>query len=214
MDYLDDNNLDKNTIILFMSDNGGLSAVARGGQRHTHNLPLSSGKGSIREGGIREPMLVKWSGEVEEGSISEEPLIIEDFYPTILEMAGISMVDVRQKVDGVSFVPTLRSNIAHRKDQPLVWHYPNEWGPSGPGIGAASAIRIGNFKLIYYHKSESFELFDLNNDIGETTNLSEQKPEQRDALAKALGKLLRERMAQMPTHKTSGKQVRWPDEVL
>ena len=87
LNYLDDNNLVDNTVVLFMSDNGGLSAVARGGERHSHNKPLSSGKGSAHEGGIREPMLVKWPGVVKANSICNDYLIIEDFFPSILEMA-------------------------------------------------------------------------------------------------------------------------------
>ena len=89
MDYLDRNGLAENTIILFMSDNGGFSLRPRAGELHTHNKPLNSGKGSAYEGGIREPMIVKWPGKVHPGTKCSDYLIIEDFFPTILEMAGI-----------------------------------------------------------------------------------------------------------------------------
>ena len=89
MDYLEAKNISENTVVMFMSDNGGLSAVARGGEKHTHNKPLSSGKGSAHEGGIREPMLVKWPGKIAPKTVTDQQVIIEDFYPTILEMAGV-----------------------------------------------------------------------------------------------------------------------------
>jgi len=90
-----------------MSDNGGLSAHARGGVKHKHNLPLNSGKGSAYEGGIREPMIVKWPGKVKAGSRTDDYLIIEDFFPTILEMAGVKKYKTVQTIDGKSFVPML-----------------------------------------------------------------------------------------------------------
>ena len=94
MDYLEKYQLADNTIILFMSDNGGLSAEPawRDGELHTQNAPLNSGKGSAYEGGIREPMIVKWPGVTAAGTICEKPLIIEDFYPTILEMLLVFVV--------------------------------------------------------------------------------------------------------------------------
>src|SRR5690606_17335696 len=104
MDYLEKNNLVDNTIILFMSDNGGLSLRnSRGGEPHTQNLPLRAGKGSVYEGGIREPMIVKWPKVVKEGSVMDQPVIIEDFFPSILEMAKVSSPATIQKVDGKSF---------------------------------------------------------------------------------------------------------------
>lgn len=212
MNYVDEKNIGDNTIILFMADNGGLSAVARGGERHTHNTPLSSGKGSIHEGGIREPMLVKWKGVVEPNSVNSNYLIIEDFYPTILEMADVQDYDVVQKMDGKSFISQLKNLKPLQQDRPLFWHYPNEWGPTGPGIGAFSAIRKGDWKLIYYHLDESFELFNIKNDIGETQNLANQERTVLSELAKELTNYLKEVDAQMPSHKTTGEQVAWADE--
>jgi arylsulfatase A-like enzyme len=108
MDYINNHGLSDNTIILFTSDNGGLSAVARGGEPHTHNKPLSSGKGSAHEGGIREPMIISWPGIVQKGSSTNEYLIIEDFFPTILEMANIHDYKTVQEIDGVSFISVLK----------------------------------------------------------------------------------------------------------
>ena len=215
MQYLEDKKVADNTVILFMSDNGGLSAHARGGgEPHTHNLPLSSGKGSMREGGIREPMLAKWPGKIEPGTQSGYQVIIEDFYPSILEMAGVDSLNTIQKVDGQSFVPVLKGEKEYDGLRSLYWHYPNEWGPSGPGIGAASTIRKGDWKLIYYHLNQKMELFNLKEDIGETNNLSEKEENKAAELAKDLTEYLKDVDAQMPTYKISGKQVPYPAELF
>lgn len=214
MQYLEDKKVADNTVVLFMSDNGGLSAHARGGgEPHIHNLPLSSGKGSMREGGIREPMLAKWPGKIEPGTQSGYQVIIEDFYPSILEMAGVDSLNTVQKVDGQSFVPVLKGEKEYDGVRSLYWHYPNEWGPSGPGIGAASTIRKGDWKLIYYHLDQKMELFNLKEDIGETNNLIEEEGDKATELAKDLTEYLKDVDAQMPTYKISGKQVPYPAEL-
>lgn len=213
LDYIDLKQLSENTIILFMSDNGGLSAVARGGTPHTHNLPLSSGKGSIYEGGIREPMMVKWPGVTAPGTENHQYLIIEDFFPTILEMAGIGDYNPVQSVDGRSFTDYLKAPHPEMQDRALFWHFPNEWGPTGPGIGAFSAVRKGNWKLIYYHLDQTFELFDIPNDIGEKENLASEYPEKAKELAGVLSEYLQSVQAQMPKDKSSGKQIIYPDEA-
>ncbi|MGL5618880.1 MAG: sulfatase [Tannerellaceae bacterium] len=212
MDYLEKNNLDDNTVILFMSDNGGFSLAPRAGKPHTHNKPLNSGKGSAYEGGIREPMIVKWNGVTTPGSVCNDYLIAEDYYPTILEMAGVMKPKTIQTVDGESFLGSLKGKATGNK-RALYWHFPNNWGPTGPGIGATSTIRKGDYKLIYFHENESFELYNISNDLGETTNLAAQNPKLVKKLAKQLGNHLRSVDAQMPTFKATGKVVRWPDEV-
>ncbi len=214
MFYLDAKGISDETIILFMSDNGGLSAVARAGEAHTHNFPLSSGKGSAREGGIREPMIAKWTGIVEPNSQCDDYLIIEDFFPTILQMAGIENHETVQQVDGRSFIPMLKQKGTTAKDRALFWHYPNNWGPTGPGIGATSTIRLGDWKMIYYHTDRSFELFNLAEDIGETTNLAKDNPEKLKELATRLTDYLKSVDAQMPIDKSNGKVVEWPVEVI
>ncbi len=213
MDYLDDKKISDNTIILFMSDNGGLSAGARGGKKHTHNKPLSSGKGSAHEGGIREPMLVKWPGKTVPNSITDQQVIIEDFYPSIMEMAGVKSYESVQKVDGISFVPVLSGKGAIG-DRPLFWHYPNEWGRSGPGIGASSSTRVGDWKFIYYYRDGSMELFNIKEDIGETKNLIKEQPEKARELAVILSEYLRKVEAQIPYRKDTGEQIAYPDEIL
>lgn len=214
MDYLDKNGLADNTIILFMSDNGGLSAHARGGEKNTHNLPLNSGKGSAYEGGIREPMIVRWPGKVEANSRNNEYLIIEDFFPSILELAGVKKYNTVQTIDGKSFVPMLKQTGTTAAGRDLFWHYPNNWGVSGPGIGETSTIRNGDWKLIYFYEDQHFELYNITEDIGEKRNLADDQTVKRNELAVKLGTYLRKVDAQRPSFKVNGKPVPWPDEVI
>ena len=207
---LDRHGIADRTVVLFMSDNGGLSAHGRGGAPHTHNAPLSSGKGSAREGGIRMPMIVRWPGVTTPASVCNRAVIIEDFFPTILQMAGVTGAKTRQTVDGVSFVPLLEHAENHPKDRALFWHYPNNWGPKGPGIGASSTIRAGDWKLIYYHADQRYELFNIAEDLGETHNLAGQQARRVAELAGKLRCWLESVGAQMPTNKQTGKPVPLP----
>jgi len=210
MDYLDKNKLTGNTVILFMSDNGGLSNHGRGGKPETHNLPLSRGKGSPREGGIRVPMLVTWPGVTRAGSVCDDYLIIEDFFPTILEIAA---APATQPLDGVSFVSMLRGQTSQANNRPLIWHSPNNWGPTSSGYGPHSAIRLGDWKYIFYHDPKATpreELFNLREDIGENNNLVQQQPEKHKVLRQTLKAHLDKMDAQYPTVKQTGKIVLIP----
>jgi arylsulfatase A-like enzyme len=211
MDHLKEKGIDQNTAILFMSDNGGLSVVHRGGTPHTHNRPLASGKGSAYEGGIREPMLVRWPGVTRPGSTCETPVIIEDFFTTVLDIAGVALPqNLPQTVDGVSFVPLLKGEVRPADQRALFWHYPNWWGPTGPGIGSSSTIRRGDWKLIYFHDGPRYELFNLANDLGETKNLADVETEKRDELAAELKAYLQKVQAQMPRDKKTDRPVPLP----
>lgn len=215
MNYLEKYNLDDNTVILFMSDNGGLAAEPawRDGKPHTQNAPLNSGKGSAYEGGIREPMIVSWPGKVAPQSQCNEYVIIEDFYPTILEIAGIKKYKTVQPVDGVSFVPLLTGTGNPSKGRSLYWNFPNLWGNTGPGIGATCTIRNGDWKLIYYYETGKKELFNIPEDISETKDVSASHPAIVNRLSKELGSYLRKVDAQRPAFKVSGKAAPWPDEI-
>ena len=213
MNYLEEKNLNENTVILFMSDNGGLSAHGRGGIPNTHNYPLKSGKGSIYEGGIRVPMIVKWPGKTKPFSICNEYIIIEDFYPTILEIAGIKKYETVQKLDGKSFLPMLSQPGVRSSNSDLIWHYPNNWGVSGPGIGTYSSIRSGDWKLIYWYQNQNFELYNIKEDIEEKSNLFKEKPLIAKKLAKRLGKYLKTVDAQRPILKNNSKPAPWPCDV-
>jgi arylsulfatase A-like enzyme len=213
IDYLQKKDVDKNTVIIFISDNGGLSYVPpRGGELHTHNLPLRAGKGSVYEGGIREPMLVKWPGIVKPGSVTHQYIIIEDFLPSILEMAGVSSYRTIQKVDGRSFVPLLKNPGLRDNKRALIWHMPNKWQPQdGPGINYKSAIRQGDWKLIYNMRDGKKELYNLKNDIGESIDLAAKHPQKVKDLSTLLSQSLREWNSPMPGIKSTNKLVPLPD---
>ena len=130
LDALDRLGLAENTIVFFMSDNGGLS-TAEGAP--TSNLPLRAGKGWLYEGGIREPMIVKWPGVTRPGSTSSTPVISTDFYPTMLEMAGLP-AKPEQHVDGVSMVSLLRQT-GLAAERAIYWHYPH-YGNQGGSPGS------------------------------------------------------------------------------
>lgn len=215
MDYLEKYNLTDNTIILFMSDNGGLAAEPdwRDGTPHTQNAPLNSGKGSAYEGGIREPMIVSWPGKVKPQTRCDKYVIIEDFYPTILEMAGIRNYKTVQEIDGRSFVPLLTGTGDPSKGRSLYWNFPNLWGNTGPGIGATCTVRDGDWKLIYYYETGKKELFNITEDIGETNDLSSTHPALVKRLSANLGKYLRKVNAQRPSFKATAKAAPWPDEI-
>jgi arylsulfatase A-like enzyme len=214
--YLDEQKIADNTVIMFMSDNGGLSTTpARGGKAWTHNLPLKAGKGSVYEGGIREPMLVRWPGVIKPGTVTDQYIIIEDFFPTILDIAGIKKPSLIQKIDGVSFLPVLKNPAFKDDKRALVWHHPNRWiAAEGPNIHYASALRQGDWKLIYDYRKSKLELYNLKDDIGEQTDLAASNPRKLKELTSLLTKQLREWDAQWPVWKASGKQVPLPDEIL
>ncbi len=216
LDYLEKHNLAENTLILFMSDNGGLSTPPlRGGEGYTHNLPLKAGKGSVYEGGIRVPMIAQWPAVIKPGSVTDQYVIVEDFFPTILEVAGIKKPDVIQKVDGKSFAK-LFSNPAYRnKKRGLVWHHPHRWIPDeGPNISWASAYRKGDWKVVYDYVAQKLELFNLKDDIGEQKDLSVKEPKKLKTMADEFTRILKEGNAQMPSYRINGQNVLWPNEIL
>ncbi|WP_423737046.1 sulfatase [Chitinophaga caseinilytica] len=215
MDYLRKKNIDKQTVIIFMSDNGGLSySPPRGGPSHTQNLPLKAGKGSMYEGGIREPMIVKWPGVTKAGSMTKQYVMIEDFFPTILAMAGVRQYKTVQPVDGRSFVNVLQNPRSADSTRALVWHFPNKWQPQdGPGINYKSAVRQGRWKMIYNMRDGKKELYDIEADLRESNDLSAVNPAKVKALSALLSDRLREWKAQMPPLKNSGKAAPFPDET-
>ncbi|MEA3365783.1 MAG: sulfatase-like hydrolase/transferase, partial [Candidatus Hydrogenedentes bacterium] len=165
---LDRLGLSDNTVVIFMSDNGGLSTS----EGHpTSNLPLRAGKGWLYEGGIREPMMIKWPGVAKPGTVCDVPVISTDFYPTMLEMAGLPWRK-EQHVDGVSLVPLLMQQGSLR-DRALYWHYPH-YGNQGGSPGAV--IRQGDWKLIEFFEDGRVELYNLREDVGETKNLAAAMP--------------------------------------
>jgi len=138
------------TIFIFTSDNGGLS-TAEG--HPTSNLPLRGGKGWPYEGGIREPLIIRWPGVTKPGSICDAPIISTDYYPTLLQMAGLPLRP-EQHQDGASMVPLL--NGGDRPRGPLFWHYPHYGNQGGRPVGA---VRNGDYKLIEWYEDMRVELY-------------------------------------------------------
>jgi arylsulfatase A-like enzyme len=165
--HLDQRGLGRDTIVVFFSDNGGYTEPYKG-QTVTTNHPLRSGKGSLYEGGIRVPMLVRWPGVTRPGSVNHTPVISCDFYPTLLEMAGLS----GSAPDGVSLAPLLRDPAAQLPPRDLHFHYPHYY-PTTPPV---SAIRSGDWKLLEYFEDGRLELFNLRTDPAEEHNLAAAEP--------------------------------------
>jgi arylsulfatase A-like enzyme len=162
LNALDENGLASNTVVIFTSDNGGVSS---GDGYATSCLPLRGGKGRQWEGGIRQPLYISWPG-VTQGTTTDIPAIGMDFYPTVLEIAGIPQMP-EQHVDGVSLVKVLRGGSI--PERPLFWHYPH-YGNQG---GEPSAIiRKGEWKLINYFEDDRVELYHVNRDLGERADLA------------------------------------------
>ncbi len=174
------------TVIIFHSDNGGLLGP-------TSNWPLRGGKGTVYEGGVRVPLIIRWPGVVEPGSVCTDPVIGIDLFPTIIEMAGI---DWKEPVDGVSLVPLLTKEGKFKREAIYIyWHYPHY---HTQGATPYSAIRDGDYKLIEFFEDHHLELYNLKEDIGETKNLVEDEPEKAIELHRKLIEWREEVNAQMP----------------
>jgi arylsulfatase A-like enzyme len=198
MKKLDEAGLADRTVVFFMSDNGGLS-TAEG--TPTANVPLRAGKGWVYEGGIREPMIVKWPGVARPGSVCDEPVISTDFYPTMLEMAGLPLRP-QQHCDGTSIVPLLRQ-AGSLKREALYWHYPHYGNQGGAPSGA---VRAGDFKLIEWYEDNRIELYNLKDDLGERNDLAAKMPEKAGQLRGMLHAWRQSVSAAMPTpNPDSGK---------
>ena len=179
LDALVEMGIEDRTIICFMSDNGGLS-TSEGSP--TSNIPFRGGKGWIYEGGIREPYIIKSPGIQRPGSTSGFPVVSMDFYPTLLELAGLPLKP-EQHLDGISLVPILKGKNAPKRDS-LFWHYPHYSNQGGfPG----GAIRAGDWKLIERYEDGQSRLYNIRHDLGETKDLANQYR-------------LRQRQFQSPNH--------------
>jgi arylsulfatase A-like enzyme len=158
--------IEKNTIIIFTSDNGGLS-TSEGSP--TCNYPLKAGKGWLYEGGIRVPLLVKYPGKCKPGSLVKTPVSSIDYLPTIAEMTGTEIK--KSDPDGESFVKLFRKD--EMNERPIFWHYPHY---SNQGVEPGSAIRLGKYKLIDNFERDRQELYDLESDLSETKDISASNP--------------------------------------
>ena len=181
---LDENGMLTNTFIIFTSDNGGVYRI-------TKQWPLRAGKGSYYEGGIREPMFVYWEGKVKAGARNETPVTNLDFYPTIVEVAGINIPEGKI-LDGESLVPLIKGS-GSLSERPLFWHFPiyleqgnKETQDSLFRTRPGSAIRMGDWKLIEYFEDDDLELYNIKDDISESTDLSLKNTEELQELYEKL----------------------------
>lgn len=190
---LEEHKVEDNTVVMLMSDNGGLSTS----EGHpTSNLPLRAGKGWMYEGGIREPMIVRAPGVTKAGAVCDDYVTSTDFYPTILELAGLPSRP-KQHLDGKSFVKLLRGEQQDRGA--IYWHYPHYGNQGGSPSGA---VREGRWKLIEHYETGRVELFDLKADVGEHKNLAENHPDICEKLKEKLAQFRQQTGAKMPTKQT------------
>jgi arylsulfatase A len=194
MRKLDELGIADNTVVFFTGDNGGLMYEGRRPDPVTSNRPLRAGKGHLYEGGIRVPLIIRWPGVVKAGSVCHEPACGVDYFPTILEMAGLK-TDPKWNVDGKSIVPLLRGQQDFRRDA-LYWHYPHY---SNQGGQPGAALREGNLKLIEFYEDSHLELYDLAEDTGERNNLAQKMPQKAAELQRKLRAWRTSVKAAMPT---------------
>jgi len=196
LEKLDEMGLAENTLVVYFSDNGGLISrfdripLLANSKQYIYegdtllyvassNKPLRAEKGTIYEGGIREPMIVQWPGKIHGGQVSDAIISSVDFFPTFAALAGIDLPE-NQVFDGESFLNVLTGG-EYEKERAIFWHYPVYHHDS-----PASVIRKGDWKLIHYLQNDSRFLYNLSEDIGETTDLSGQHPEKTEELYQLL----------------------------
>jgi arylsulfatase A len=202
VDEIEAQGLADNTMIVFTSDNGGLYRRYDYREQADDNVssqaPLKGEKGSLHEGGIRVPLIVKYPGKVAAGTICAEPTISYDFYPTFAAAAEAASPE-NQTIDGLSLAPLFAEPQARLQRDALHWHYPH-YHHDRP----ASAIRQRDWKLIEYHDdSGDVELYHLSEDIGETQNLVDEQEEIATDLKRELSAWRRQVLARMPIHNPS-----------
>jgi arylsulfatase A len=225
LDKLRELGLDEKTIVIFFSDNGGMSAANFGNPNRTirpanlnksystSNLPLRGGKGWLYEGGIREPLIIYWPQQKRAGRVCDVPVISTDFYRTILSMVGAQSENAgKNGIDGMSLVPLLKNAAGGTETlskRPLYWHWPHysNHGAQSP----AGAVRFGDFKLIEYYENYTVQLFNLKADPGEQYDLAKSDPQKVEELRTMLHEWRRNVNAAMPSPNPnfdSGKS--WP----
>lgn len=219
--------LDENTVVIFFSDNGGMSAANFGNPARkipgsgsdldkaysTSNLPLRGGKGWMYEGGIREPLLIYWPKHGKHGITTDVPVISTDFYSTILDMVGIDPSPRGNNgIDGKSMVPILKgekAGIEQLKQKPLFWHFPHYSNHGGQSPGGA--VRLGDYKLIEYYENNVVQLYNIKNDPSEQHDLVQAEPAKVKELQTLLHNWRREVGAAMPLPNPKYRDgMKWP----
>ena len=187
METIKNNGLEKNTLVIFYSDNGGVAGFGNNGA-------LRMGKSWLYEGGIRENLIARWPAVIQPGSVSDARVCGIDFYPTFLEMAGLKK-NPHHQIDGKSILPVFEGKKWDGHPA-LYWHYPSETGQWVPRM--CSAIRMGDFKLLYFYASKRTELYNLSMDPSEKNDISASNPAKVKELMSALNKWKKEVNAEEP----------------
>ncbi|MBL8849358.1 MAG: sulfatase [Planctomycetaceae bacterium] len=181
VEHLDKLQLADRTLVAFLSDNGGYLRTAD--TEVTTNYPLRSGKGSLYEGGVRIPLIVRWPGATPAGGVCPEPVTVADLYPTILSATGLTGdAEHNSHIDGRSLAPLLRDPSSRLERDAIYHHYPHYYATTTP----AGAIRTRNWKLLEYFEDGRLELYNLSDDPGESQNLANEQPQRRDELHRRL----------------------------
>ncbi|MFN3190595.1 MAG: sulfatase [Aureliella sp.] len=201
LDAIEEAGVEDHTMVVFTSDNGGLS-TSEGSP--TSNLPLRGGKGWVYEGGIREPWLVRYPGVTQAGSVSTEMMCSIDLYPTV---AGAAGVELKHDVDGINLLPALKGESLDR--DALYWHYPHYSNQGGiPG----GAIRMGSYKLFERYEDGRAHLYDLSKDISEQNDLASEMPDRVASMRSKLHRWYKEVDAKFLRPK-DGKQPWQPESI-
>jgi arylsulfatase A-like enzyme len=223
LDQLQRLGIAQDTIVVFYSDNGGLSAGARGaspyGGVNTHNFPLRAGKGSCYEGGIREPAIFAWAKPdatnafqqtfpIAPNSACARPIIVEDLFPTVLHWAGVSPP---AGIDGLDITGYVTAQPGFSRPEKFLWHYPHVWSAGylaqNQGYEPHSVWREGDWKVIYFYNPNRWELYNVAADIRETNNLAVAQPNRLMNLARTMARELAARGALFPELITTGASV-------
>jgi arylsulfatase A-like enzyme len=188
------------TVFVFTSDNGGLHVLESPGTPATYNRPFRAGKGYLYEGGLREPLIIRWPNTIAAASVCDTPVVLTDLFPTLLEAAGIDPATTVGPLDGVTLIPLLTPDTRHLTTQfpprPLFWHFPNYTNQGGRPAGA---IREGDWKLVEQFEDGTVELFNLAHDVSEANNLAATEPARVDDLRQKLQAWRASVGARMPT---------------
>jgi arylsulfatase A-like enzyme len=193
--HLDELGLADNTVVLVTSDNGGVVNKTNWGYVTT-NAPLRSGKGSLYEGGIRVPLLVRWPRVTPAGSLCHEPVISCDLNVTIRQLAGLeSSTSTPSNDDGVSLLHLLAEPTGSLHREAIFWHYPHYYPTTTP----VSAVRAGRHKLLRFYEDQHHELYDLLADEAEQHDLAEAQPELTQRLINQLDRWIQQVGARLPT---------------
>ena len=173
---LEDFALTEDTVVILTSDNGGVDRPCRnsGGKPPTSNVPFRSGKGTLYEGGIRVPLMIRWPGRTKAGTICSELVTSQDFFPTFAEAFDSDGMRPLPANDGVSLLAVLNDPSSKLDRETLYWHYPHYY----PGMTPGSAVRDGDWKLIHYYEDDRMQLFDLEIDPGEAADVAKDNPAQ------------------------------------